>query len=281
MHYPGKGTHPLFLASVFVLIVNDWILKSALHNTLTGKLSDFAGLFAFPYLFAVLFPRYAGTIHISTGILFIYWKSTLSQPLIDFINEIGVPVSRVVDPTDFIALISILASYFVFKRAHRQQATNTSSSLRPVMSFGVILISCFAFMATTMPPGQMKQFADINKEYSFDFSKRELVDRLNMLLMKEMTSVYNPIDFHRETGTFHYRGSKDTVAMMIDFDKLHETDTIKSRAWYVDFAISGDTAHSSLKLLSIYGYVRISAPNRDYRKGSIRQFERRIVKKIK
>jgi hypothetical protein len=38
---------PLLLLAVGVLLLNDFVLKVAFHNWLTGKLSDVAGLAAF------------------------------------------------------------------------------------------------------------------------------------------------------------------------------------------------------------------------------------------
>jgi hypothetical protein len=48
---------PVFITAVLLLIANDWYFKQTFHNGLTGKLSDFAGLFAFPFLLSALFPR--------------------------------------------------------------------------------------------------------------------------------------------------------------------------------------------------------------------------------
>jgi hypothetical protein len=43
--------HPLILTGIFLVAVNDHILKqSVLAGAVTGKLSDFAGLFFFPFL---------------------------------------------------------------------------------------------------------------------------------------------------------------------------------------------------------------------------------------
>ena len=46
----GLLTAPVVAGSLGLLIVNDHVLKAAFHNTLTGKLSDFAGLVFFPVL---------------------------------------------------------------------------------------------------------------------------------------------------------------------------------------------------------------------------------------
>jgi len=40
----GEAMHPVALACVIALVVNDWVLKPWLHDALTGKLSDVAGL---------------------------------------------------------------------------------------------------------------------------------------------------------------------------------------------------------------------------------------------
>ncbi len=45
--------HPLLILSILVLLLNDHLLKAAAPSALTGKLSDFAGLFFFPFLVGV------------------------------------------------------------------------------------------------------------------------------------------------------------------------------------------------------------------------------------
>jgi hypothetical protein len=42
--------HPITILSIGVLLLNDHILKTLSPNAVTGKLSDFAGLFFFPFL---------------------------------------------------------------------------------------------------------------------------------------------------------------------------------------------------------------------------------------
>src|SRR3972149_6580371 len=45
---------PASLGAVALLLLNDHFLKQAYPSILTGKLSDFAGLFFFPFLLGVL-----------------------------------------------------------------------------------------------------------------------------------------------------------------------------------------------------------------------------------
>jgi len=47
----GEGLlHPVPLLAIGLLVLNDHVLKDAFHNTLTGKLSDVAGMAFFPLL---------------------------------------------------------------------------------------------------------------------------------------------------------------------------------------------------------------------------------------
>ena len=50
---------PAFLAALGLLVLNDGLLKPLFHNALTGKLSDFAGVFAFAYACTVVAGRRA------------------------------------------------------------------------------------------------------------------------------------------------------------------------------------------------------------------------------
>lgn len=50
-HYPGEGlTHPIALAALVALILNDHVLKANWPGFWTGKLSDLAGVIFFPLL---------------------------------------------------------------------------------------------------------------------------------------------------------------------------------------------------------------------------------------
>jgi hypothetical protein len=46
--------HPLTLAAVVLLVVNDWVLKPRWHGVVTGKLSDVAGLAFAPVLLSAV-----------------------------------------------------------------------------------------------------------------------------------------------------------------------------------------------------------------------------------
>ena len=50
----GEAMHPVAIAAVILLVVNDWILKPRLHDWITGKLSDVAGLIFAPVVLSAL-----------------------------------------------------------------------------------------------------------------------------------------------------------------------------------------------------------------------------------
>ena len=134
----------LFLASVALLLINDFYLKYEFHNYLTGKLSDFAGLFAFPYFFSCFFTKRSRQIYVFTAVFFIYWKSSFSQPIFDFIHAYGLDFDRIVDYSDLFALLILPISYWYWK-------TDFKIILNPKRIFKPIIIGvcCFAFMATS------------------------------------------------------------------------------------------------------------------------------------
>jgi hypothetical protein len=76
-------TSPGFLLASGLLLLNDWVLKPAVGGWWTGKLSDFAGLYAFPLFWCAFFPRRRRTVFATTAVGFLVWKSSLSAPLLD------------------------------------------------------------------------------------------------------------------------------------------------------------------------------------------------------
>ncbi|WP_422001915.1 hypothetical protein [Reyranella sp.] len=96
---------PVLVALVALLVLNDFVLKPALHDWMTGKLSDFAGLAASTIFLLALWPRQARIVGASVCILFVFWKSPWSQGVIDSANAVSsLGLGRTVDWSDLIAL---------------------------------------------------------------------------------------------------------------------------------------------------------------------------------
>ena len=107
------------LLAVVLLATNDHFLKAAFHNTLTGKLSDFAGCFFLPlYVSAMLAIATRWSLHRRLWIgalttLAIFVPVSVSRAAADFVCRsvelisipLGIGAQRIAsDPTDLIAV---------------------------------------------------------------------------------------------------------------------------------------------------------------------------------
>lgn len=120
--------HPLFIGSLALLLLNDFYGKYAYLGFLTGKLSDVAGLLVLPVFCRVLFPGVSKKILlIAVAIFFAWFKSPLSQPVINFINQYTPwPLHRVVDYSDLIALSVLPLANYVTPKTVRLQNSGTA-----------------------------------------------------------------------------------------------------------------------------------------------------------
>ena len=165
-------TSPGFVISLSLLLINDFYLKPALSTPLTGKLSDFAGLFAFTLFWIAMFPQFRRGICLAILLGFAFWKSSYSQPVIDSWNGLGiVRFSRTIDLTDLIALSVIPPAYsYASRRVSRTLAPNW-------MPTSLALIAIFTFGATSYST----QYADYGNKYYFAGSKSELFKKIDDL----------------------------------------------------------------------------------------------------
>lgn len=142
MKHNPKALHTLpFLVCLGLLLLNDFVLKSTFHNSLTGKLSDFAGLYVFAVFWYAILPNCRQIVSLITAGLFILWKSPFSQPFIDSFSQLLFPIERVVDFTDLVALMVIPVAY-CWKARPLQMALNPL-----ILGY----LSVFAFCATSLP----------------------------------------------------------------------------------------------------------------------------------
>lgn len=155
---------PGFLTGLALLLANDWLFKPVFHNALTGKLSDFAGLFIFPLFWTALFPRRKTLIFSATAVFFVFWKMPLSQSWLDVWKNTGLwPLARVADAGDLWALCVLPMSWLYSRRA---KPTVLPAPLP-------LAVAVFAFAATSFYTVET-----YNKQYVLDFSKNTLRERL-------------------------------------------------------------------------------------------------------
>ncbi len=328
---PGRGTEAevavkpdnfkilksqIFIFALAVLLLNDFLLKLFFHNFLTGKLSDFAGLFIFPLFWFAIFPSHKIKIYILTGILFFWWKCPLSQGVIDFWNGLGlIRIGRTVDFTDLIALVILPLSYIVASGKIQLKTVK----LHPAF---LLTLSSFAFIATSY-----RSDFDYNKEYQFSFSKDELVSRINKVNVegiKNKKSNNLPLSVNyknanhfvmeRDNDTVfrHLKGytdyptkidGRDTIYKIPDFDSTYinyigivhlmvpakeyvkESKTSYCEQVDMKIRITGNDSASTLTLIKVYtsncmGIFEKEAKKNE--KGNLQKaFETEIVERVK
>ncbi len=155
--------HPVTVAAIGVLIVNDLVLKPAWPGVVTGKLSDVAGMLVAPPLLA-LFVAYAARIArrvppggrtaagaiALTGVLFAWMKTTgTGAEAATRAWAVLVPSSWVVaDPTDLLALPALAVAWLVWRRAALPPRRDAARARALV----VLPAAVFAVTATSAVP---------------------------------------------------------------------------------------------------------------------------------
>ncbi|TSJ46378.1 hypothetical protein [Fluviicola chungangensis] len=133
-----------FLIGLFLLLLNDFYLKETYGNWLTGKLSDFAGLFIFPIFLGLFNAKRIQLNYIFSTVFFVFWKSDLSTDFLLLTNQLfHTEFSRVVDYSDLIALSILPLSYWYSAKAKNRNF----QFLKPV----IVCVSVFSFYATSTP----------------------------------------------------------------------------------------------------------------------------------
>lgn len=170
---PYLLSKPLFLLALGLMLLNDFYLKYAFSNFFTGKLSDIAGLFLFPYFLSAFRVRWAKLIYIGTALLFVFWKSPYSQDLINLVQRAGIGFNRVVDYTDLFALFILPVSYSYF-----QKQLLIERSEGKYLTFLISVITLFAIWATTLPSVIVDLNLDVNETYEIPIGKADLFNEI-------------------------------------------------------------------------------------------------------
>jgi hypothetical protein len=147
-------TSPAFVVAVALLLLNDWVLKLAIGNWLTGKLSDFAGLAAFSMFWAALLPERRRAVFVVTGIAFVLWKMPLTDATLQLWNAVGVwPLARVKDFSDLVALVVLVPAYRLLRRMDepRSQPSDRLPRRARALVTGVAAIASFTATSIVRP----------------------------------------------------------------------------------------------------------------------------------
>jgi hypothetical protein len=125
--------HPATLLSILLLLINDHVLKIVNPSWLTGKLSDFVGLFFFPFIVAAglsillsrfdLKPRLIGQVAFAFVAMWFFFLKTF--PYINSLTSqfassiVGFPTQFILDWTDLIGLIAMLPAWKIWDQSHQ------------------------------------------------------------------------------------------------------------------------------------------------------------------
>ncbi len=216
----------LFLASIFILLINDLYLKFEYHNYLTGKLSDFVGLFAFPYFFCTFFPKKIKPIYILSGILFVYWKSEFSQPIFDFAHSYGIGINRTVDYSDLIALLILPISYIYWNWG--SQPLIQPKKILKTMIMG---ISCIAFVATSLP----KHYENLSMKSEFS-----TIVNSNYQFVRTQLRIYKEGMFEQDNYRIELSEKNAHILTSIKVDSINEKTTRIALDSILSFTVEGN-----------------------------------------
>ncbi|MFG2071813.1 hypothetical protein [Nonomuraea maritima] len=141
--------HPVTVAGVLVLLVNDHLLKQSWPGFFTGKLSDVAGLLVAPALLALVLPRRADlAATVLTGVVFALVKTTetgaeLATHIWTFV---GGPSRVLADPTDLLAIPALALAWWARRRSLR------TGPPRRTLALVTIPLAVLATTATSAEP---------------------------------------------------------------------------------------------------------------------------------
>jgi hypothetical protein len=168
---------PGFLIGLTTLLLNDFYLKHAFGNVVTGKLSDFAGLFIFPPFLAVFVRRKPHLVYFAVAGAFLVWKSPISEEIISLWNSLSLfRLGRTIDYTDYVALILLPMSYAYFHCLTEKAMAKTT--WRQASVYCALGISIFAFTATSF---EEDRHVGIDKQYRIKVTRSEFQRRLESL----------------------------------------------------------------------------------------------------
>jgi len=164
--------HPISLLCIALLLLNDHVFKVISPSWLTGKLSDFAGLFFFPFIVAAglsfgfskfgLSSRQLGQI--SFGIVAIWFVLLKTFPPINYLTIqfssllIGSPTRFVLDASDIIGLMTLIPAWKIWNQHQEQKPSK----------FAYVILSFGAIAAIATSPQYPTVYSVTNLEYYKD-----------------------------------------------------------------------------------------------------------------
>ena len=152
--------HPATLSSIAILLLNDHVLKRAMPSLLTGKLSDLAGVFFFPFLLAALLshalerwarPRPATVGLVAMGVTGAWFALLKVSPVANawtcsLLSALwGGQVVLLLDPTDLVALVMLWPAWRLWQR----ESARVERTMPPRLAWAALAVAVAATVATS------------------------------------------------------------------------------------------------------------------------------------
>lgn len=233
---------PGFILALFLLLLNDHLLKNLLPGLLTGKLSDVAGVFLVGLLACAL-PRVRPPLSLALlALLFIWWKSPTSSTAISLWNGLALwPVQRVEDYSDLIALLSLPAAHAYWQRYR-------AIALSRLLRLPLIMATVFAVSATSMIPRTITLQVP-TAPHTHTTARAADVSGCDQRLRRELDEVVRtlgylpeqPRDSAEAGGCGHqfYRASHGASYLTVEYDPQRQLTRVEAADYYDYAFLSG------------------------------------------
>lgn len=295
--------HPLFIVSLACLLINDLYWKYEYHNWLTGKLSDFAGLFVLSVFLSAFFFRRRPFVYLCVAVFFIWWKSPLSQPLLDLPNQsFSFSFHRTVDYTDYIAIPVVFAASLL------KQPVYSPWVVKQVVTYFISAVCLFAFCSTSMirkfmiAPDFSKRIS-YHKDYRSRYADTIILHTLDSMQLNYKIDSFTiaPLQLERGSLLIRKKDSLDKNWMVIDPMQKDTVVYVRINEWrpyiaiynfnaggeifpQVNISVDDYTKATTIRLKSIYlndrqmeeYYSKMSRTKKRFRK----LIEKELIRKL-
>ncbi len=156
--------HPLTLLSIAILLLNDHFLKVVSPSWLTGKLSDFAGLFFFPFIvtagLSVLLFRFNYKPHLigqfSFGFVATWFFLLKTSPFVNSLTSqlsssvVGFPTQFILDWSDLVGLIAMIPAWGLWNQSQQRKRNRFAYIALSIGAFAAIATSPIEWTVTSV-----------------------------------------------------------------------------------------------------------------------------------
>lgn|GEM_PF-4660113 len=200
--------NPIYIGSLILLILNDLYLKFEFPSFITGKLSDFTGVFCFATVLFLLLSRFykkksaiRGSFAISVLILALFQVPLLLHGINTFLAQIGLPETTLTsDFTDILVVIIYpMFNWFINYYIEKRFQINV---VKHVSWVSVLCVSMVWFVATSY---SSRKLLALDRSYQYSSEIDEFISNLTLFLEGEgfenidhNSDQHNRISFYAE-----------------------------------------------------------------------------------